>query len=960
MATLNSPGVSVSIIDESIYTPAGGGTIPLIVTASRQNKINPSGSLAAGTLPSAGGNLTLVTGKTNLVSLFGNPVFKTVNGTVLHGYETNEYGLHTAYQALGIANQAYILNADIDLAQLEGSATEPTQPVANGTHWLDLSDISFGLFMWNTTTSAWEEQTVHILNEGPNSTNVQPISTLIAPPRDTYGSDGDFAVVTSITPMVIYQKSGGTWFMLGESAYPHDFQFAPHTKVPTTRADGTPLQDGDTYVKTTVPNGGAYFDVSSYNSTSGQFVQKEVPFYVLDDSATSYFSGLNELTEGVLFAQIDNDGPLNNDFSVNNAFPKSSGGVAVFTIKRFNGNTSVSATSSQSITQIPLATYATSKVIINGVTVTFDSSTSADNTNVTASDMVKALQSNTSLQALGLRFALVSTDKITITSTKNTDITVQNVGVANTDWTPNTMTDVASVMGFAYSVTAGEHHFTASNWEDLVYTADYTEPTQEAAIGTLWYSTSLRAEFLQSYYNATDNKVEWKTYAWTEDNGQNGLSHKATIAPSAPSSPSDGDIWVDSSDVENYPIINKYSASASAWVTLDNTDQTTTNGVVFGNYAYQAPFDSTGTARPASDVSTLAPNPDLYPEGILLFNMDYSTYNVKEYQGNGVWASVSGNKPDGSPYMGRKAQRAMVVKAMKEAVVTSKEARSKDKYFNLLVAPGYPELISDLDSLNTDRKLTSFVIGSSPMRLQPVGNVVQNWATNANGALVDGEDGLVTFSNMSAVWAFAGLQSDTAGNTVAVPSDTMATQVILQNDQMAYPWYAPAGDTRGVVPGTTAIGYVTNNYEFALAHYDDGLVDTLYENKINPILNYANEAIKVYGQKTLATVTSSLDRINVARLTVYLRYMLDKIVRPYIFEQNDSQTRQAAQNTVEKFLADILQKRGITDFVVVCDTSNNTPSRIDANQLWIDVALVPTKSTEFIFIPVRLEQTGAL
>jgi phage tail sheath protein FI len=187
----------------------------------------------------------------------------------------------------------------------------------------------------------------------------------------------------------------------------------------------------------------------------------------------------------------------------------------------------------------------------------------------------------------------------------------------------------------------------------------------------------------------------------------------------------------------------------------------------------------------------------------------------------------------------------------------------------------------------------------------------------------------------------------------------MALETILQNDRIAYPWFAPAGDTRGQVPATSAIGY-TDGGEFKLAEMDDGLLDTLYINNINPIVNFPNEGIKVWGQKTLTSVPSAMDRINVARLVAYMRYMLDRITRPFLFEQNDAQTRQAVVNVVEKFLAEIVQKRGISDFVVVCDASNNTPARIDRNELWVDISVVPTKSVEFIYIPVRLLNTGEL
>jgi hypothetical protein len=393
------------------------------------------------------------------------------------------------------------------------------------------------------------------------------------------------------------------------------------------------------------------------------------------------------------------------------------------------------------------------------------------------------------------------------------------------------------------------------------------------------------------------------------------------------------DLWLDSNS-ESYPHIFVYKDSE--WKEIDITND---DVIVFDN----------NENRTVQDGSV----------ELLFVDMDNSGMVVKEYQSNGEWISVAGNAPDGSPYMGYNAQRQMVVRALKRAVLNSKEARSKNNFYNLIAAPGYIELLPELNSLNIAKKQTAFVVGSSPMRLKAFGNDVQNWATNQNNAFLDSEDGLVTFNNMSAVWAFAGLQSDAEGNLVSVPSDVMALDVLIQNDRVAYPWFAPAGDSRGLVPATSAVGYVEDG-EFLVAQIDDGLLDTLYTNNINPIVNFPNEGIKIWGQKTLTSVPSAMDRINVSRLTAYLRYMLDRITRPFLFEQNDSQTRQAVTNVVEKFLADIVQKRGITDFVVRCDASNNTPARIDRNELWCDVAIIPTRSVEFLYIPVRLLNTGEL
>ena len=155
MATLVSPGVSVSVTDQSFYATAGQGTVPLILIATAANKYQ-SGSttaLASGTVPvSSGGTagqLALVTSQRDLLQKFGNPTFQTVAGSVQYDNELNELGLFAAYEYLGIANTAYVLRADVDLNQLHPSTTAPTGPVVNGQYWLDTADTTFGLFRSN-------------------------------------------------------------------------------------------------------------------------------------------------------------------------------------------------------------------------------------------------------------------------------------------------------------------------------------------------------------------------------------------------------------------------------------------------------------------------------------------------------------------------------------------------------------------------------------------------------------------------------------------------------------------------------------------------------------------------------------------------------------------------------------------------------------------------------------------
>ena len=129
---------------------------------------------------------------------------------------------------------------------------------------------------------------------------------------------------------------------------------------------------------------------------------------------------------------------------------------------------------------------------------------------------------------------------------------------------------------------------------------------------------------------------------------------------------------------------------------------------------------------------------------------------------------------------------------------------------------------------------------------------------------------------------------------------------------------------------------------------------------MNPIATFSDVGTVIWGNKTLQIRESALDRINVARLVCYVRERLQVLARPFVFEPNDSITRNQISGVVQSLFIDLVAKRGLYDYLVVCDESNNTPARIDRNELWIDVAIEPVKAAEFIYIPVRVLNTGEI
>ena len=534
-----------------------------------------------------------------------------------------------------------------------------------------------------------------------------------------------------------------------------------------------------------------------------------------------------------------------------------------------------------------------------------------------------------------------------------------------------------------------------TNWESLTYTYSTNEPYQAPTDGTLWYySDPASVDIMIADIGG------WKGYRssyWTGKTDARGFALSNTdpngviISASEPEYQSDGitalaagDIWLDSGDLENYPVLYRYSGTD--WVLIDNTDQISQNGIVFADARWDTDGTTdiiTGSLPSITDLLASdyldqdAPDYRLYPRGMLLFNTRRSGFNVKRYVSNkfnaqaypdlpavpgasgslptvkDTWQTASGLKNNGSPYMGRQAQRQMVVAAMQGALIANTEVREDQFQFNLIAAPGYPELIDEMVNLNNDRAQTAFIVGDTPMRLAANGVDIANWSNNTNG------DGLATASPYLGVYYPSGQSSDLQGNTIVVPASHMALRTIIFNDNVAFQWFAPAGTRRGLVDNASNIGYLDSvTGEFVFDGIRQGLRDTLYENKINPITSLPGIGLVVWGQKTRNPTASSLDRINVARLVNYLRTILASAGNGFLFEPNDKITRDQIKNIISGAINDLVAKRGIYDYVVVCDDTNNTPTRIARNELYVDVAIEPMKDVEFIYIPIRLKNPG--
>jgi len=180
----------------------------------------------------------------------------------------------------------------------------------------------------------------------------------------------------------------------------------------------------------------------------------------------------------------------------------------------------------------------------------------------------------------------------------------------------------------------------------------------------------------------------------------------------------------------------------------------------------------------------------------------------------------------------------------------------------------------------------------------------------------------------------------TDSDLIDIPLTCDVAGCLARTDRVASPWFSPAGARRGRILDVVKLA----------KELTDSEQDTLYNAGINPVVSFAGEGTLLFGDKTGAAETSTLSRINVARLFIYLKNIIGRAARTILFELNDSTTRNLFVNAVTPVLRNIQGGRGITEYRVICDESNNTSDVIDANQFIADILIKPTKSVNFVRI----------
>ena len=1092
MAQLSSPGVSTTVIDESFYTPAAPGTVPLIIVASEESKQNGAGTgTASGTLKANAGQVYLLTSQKDLSDTFGTPVFKTdANNNPIHAGEQNEYGLQAAYSYLGVSNRAYVVRADLDLGQLNALADAPSGAPANGTFWFDTADTKFGIFEWSST-DATVTGGQSFANKVPTIiTDSTKVDGNTDGPLRSIGAIGDYAIVATTTLNKLWYKKpvthtpGGIWVAVGSSDWTASWPTAQgttanptmlsgdslvingspvtgvtslsllvsaintasiagvtaaavnskleiystgvdvvmsgptlgkvglavpqspantvtyrapaltiskHTQVPTYKRTDAPSTvngnaTGSIWVKTTSPNLGADWIIKKYSEATRAWASVNAPLYASNAEALRGIDpaggGIN-LPVGATYVKFNDDegSPVEANFKI---YARKAAGATTIKSLPISGSTfSDGQTYTFTISETELGTAE----FVAPETITFVASATPADADALLTALTGALQS-TSISA-----SKTSSNEIVISHILGGDFKLVDISNGPLDKLFSTV----STTNFYADPDGTVNGYVASHWTSTVAgsgfaTASATAPTTEAVDGQLWYNSIV--DEVDILVHDGSNWVGYANYTQNQVGGDATDANGPIVSATQPTVQSDGsalangDLWVDTSDLESYPNVYKYNYLTKKWVLVDSADQTTENGILF----HDARWAVNGTISTPSSIADLllvdyvdfdAPDPALYPKGMLLWNLRRSGFNVKKFVHNYVdvlarnhrfnnesmstyypnrWISEAANQENGAGTFGRKAQRKVVVQALQALVNSNQQIRDEEsRIFNLIATPGYPELIGEMVALNYDRGISAFVVGDVPARLKSDATTLSNWGNNTAGALEDNDTGLVSFDEYLGVFYPWGYTSDNIGNNVVVPPSHMMLRTIALSDNVSYPWFAPAGTRRGGITNATAVGYVDAvSGEFQSVALNTGQRDTLASIKVNPLTFITGTGLVNYGQYTRAKNASALDRINVARLVIYLRRQFNQLAKPYVFEPNDKITRDEIKGAAESLLLELVGQRALYDYIVVCDTSNNTPSRIDRSELYLDVAIEPVKAVEFIYIPLRLKNTGEI
>jgi phage tail sheath protein FI len=274
--------------------------------------------------------------------------------------------------------------------------------------------------------------------------------------------------------------------------------------------------------------------------------------------------------------------------------------------------------------------------------------------------------------------------------------------------------------------------------------------------------------------------------------------------------------------------------------------------------------------------------------------------------------------------MGSAAYDSLTAQALANKLISVAELRKDAIAF---ISPYRGAALTDSSSQTTPLVRTASVITD---------NVLAFYSSVASSSYAVFDSGYkYMYDRFSNTFRYVPLNSDIAG-------------LCARNDINNFPWFSPAGTTRGAILNAVKLAYNPTKSQR----------DKLYSNRINPVIFSPGSGIILFGDRTGMGKASAFDRINVRRLFVYIENAISQAAKDALFEFNDEITRTNFVNTIEPFLRDVQSKRGIFDYIVVCDETNNTAAVIDNNEFIADIYIKPSRSINFIGLNFIATKTG--
>ncbi len=988
---LVSPGVQVTVTDESFFVPAAAPTVPLLFVATGAEKTQPNGTLpAAGTFESD--VVRTVTSLTQSVELYGEPSFLTdSNGVAQHGDARNEYGLFALNQFLGIGNRAFVIRADVNLdddldnirdiwdSKFVSAGTLLSTLVtdfinefneSNGLVSTDplfktsVTEAEFLSLARTATDDVWEFYSFRNSEESYFDDHLIPVGATSGSQTANFGGSiafgqqiinfsGDLNAAEQVVDVGgAARGSPNPTSLPGQGGSPQSPAGAGSPLV------GSPALDTQTYgFRVTLDNTGP--TGSPVGTQQLVFTANAVASYAeLVTSINAQLSGaVVDVVDGNLrFTRLDN--------------ASATSGIEVL-----DGVTTVAG----SPTPLPLfanlpafvslgtknqTAGAKSTGLANDST-NYDFVVDVDSVTQTITVQGQNAQTYTTLvtqvnaQLTGAVISINSAGDIEVVSSLS-DVDVSAIAILGTGSPAiRLFENVSTVVGAGSpaSVVLGPPTFDTptvglTNPSGLtgatVYTATFTVDGTPRAVQVLG-STALT-------FGTLIDQIHIDMNGGVVAGSPPGRSATVTLVSG------------------NLVVTSGTTGTTSTIALTDGSGSTALFATLNG-------FVSFGTASAGTGADS----------SLLVFANGYDVASTGTYDGvegisalwvsnalgtvPGQWTSQEASdtilaasddykftvefRTETSLGANDAARRTAIVTALQSSVNSNTEIRSVAFEYNLILAPGYHEVADELVALSVDIESEAFVIADTPLDLDTTATVA--WAgTSARQR-----------SPSVAYYYPHSLASNLDGVNVVAAASGTALRTYAFSDNSSELWFAPAGTRRGLVSGVSQVGFVgastlasptssTLTNVFVETNLNNGQRDDLYKyfTNINPIVFFPGRGIVIWGQKTSSSDVSARDRVNVERLIAFVRRSLRKSLLSFVFEPNDALTRDSVKAAVDNFLGDLIVKRGLFDFATVVDESNNTPDRIDRSELWVDVALQPVKAAEFIFIPIRIVATG--